>query len=249
MSSELVVPSEYYVYSFLLKWVSENYPDLSHRTGVFRQELLHLVRFMHMSLEGLIQFAGCPLMADKAQVMTMIVNALLFKVNNSCRRVCQWNYEPRVYLTKPVNVSVLHPYAEAVAYMDLNLDDCSRMSTPGNTSYIKSELFAFARYRFFVKVVCRMDPVSNAPTTLGLFVGTNHTSQPPVNLNLSFAVRQRPSGDFVNKFTFNQTFASGNTFGLVDLLLCPWSQLVSDGSIYLIDGRIHLRVQLKIGAG
>lgn len=249
MSSELVVPSEYYVYTFLLKWVSENYPDPSQTMGVFSKVLLHLVRFMHMSVEGLTQFAGCPLMADKTLVMAIIVNSLLFKANSSCCRVRQWNYDPRVYLTKPVNVSVLHPYAETIAYMDLNLDDCSRMSTPGNTSYINSEVFTFAGYRFFMKVVCRMDPASNAPTTLGLFLGTNHLSQPPVNLNVSFAVRQRPSGDFVSKFTFNRTFASGNTFGLVDLFSCTWAQLVGDGSIYVIDGRIYLRVQVKTGAG
>uniref|UniRef100_A0A8I6XE66 BTB domain-containing protein n=2 Tax=Hordeum vulgare subsp. vulgare TaxID=112509 RepID=A0A8I6XE66_HORVV len=250
LSSELIVPSEYHVYNFLLKWASENYPDPSHSRDVFCNELIHLVRFMHVSLDGLRQFFECPLMADdRKRVMTIIMNALLFKDDNTCSRVCNWNYDPRVYLTKPVKVSILHPYAEAIAYMDLTLDDCYRISKPGNTSRINSEVFTFYGHTFFMRVVCRMDPASSAPMALGLFLGTNHLRQTPVNLNVNFAVRQRPSGDFFNKLRFNRGFTNGNTYGMADLFSCPWAQLVGDGSMYVIDGRIHIRVKVKTGAG
>lgn len=244
-SSELIVPFEDFIYTFLVKWASQKYPDQNQRSSVFRQALVFLIRFMHMSIDCLLEFGRCSLMPNKAEVMTIVSNAMLYKVSCSSRRIHHWNYEQRQYLIRPIKFTNLMPYPEALAYMDVSLDDCSRMSNPGSTNTY-SEIFTFGGYRLFMQASCILDAASNAPNAFGLFLCAQRSSQPEVNLTVTFSVRQKPTCDYVDRITFNSPFATGNKFGVLDLFLTQWAQLLNENSIYVIDGRLYLRVHVSI---
>lgn len=242
-SSELVVLNEDYVFSFLLKWACENYPE-NERGFLFSRVLVNLIRFPHMSVKGLSIVGMCPLLTNKTQVIFIITNALLYKSNTSHRPVSHWNYHHRVYLRRPINVTALDPFAEIHAYMDINLHHLL-VSKPGSNT-IDSESFMFNGFRFTVRADTRFDPASNSPTSVGLFLVVHEFTRPTVNVQISFAVRRKPADEFFTTLQFNNSLVSGSKLGHDDGFKCPWAQLTGEESPYVIGGKIYIRVRVRV---
>lgn len=241
-SSDLVVLNEDYVFHFLLKWASENYPE-NERSLIFGRVLVHLIRFPHMSVKGLSIVGMCPLLTNNTQVISIITNALLYKSNTSHRPVSLWNYNQRLYHRRPINVQALDPFAEIHAYMDFDLDHLLA-SKPGSNA-IDSESFMFNGFRFTVRAETRFDPASNSPSSAGLFLVVHEFTRPTVNVQISFAVRRKPA-EFFTTLQFNNNLASGSKLGHDDGFKCPWAQLTGEESPYVIGGKIFIRVQVRV---
>lgn len=244
-SSELVVPSEDTVYTFLLKWASGKYLDQNEIRAVFRSELMCLIRFMHMSAPAIKQFAGSHL-TDMRLAISTIVNALQFKTNSPHTPVSDWNYEKRFYLVRPVKIVNLDPFPGAAVYLDLSLQDCLRMTIPGK-NIIDSEMFWFAGFWLTVKAIARIDPATKSPSSLGLFLAIHPFTRPSINAEIAFSVRQMPSEDYITKDKIiNTTFASDKVCGNYNVFQCSWAQLTGEASPFVIGGRIYIRVEVKI---
>ncbi|VAI60091.1 unnamed protein product [Triticum turgidum subsp. durum] len=233
-SSDLIVPNEDYVYLFLVDWVKKKYEDEHMRCTVFSKALVFLIRFMHMTIDRLMAFSNCPLMPNKVDVKSIISSAFLFKINCSTVKVAHWNYAQRNYLIRPVILTNLLPYNELLAYFDLPLADFARMSNPAWRSTY-TEVFAYGGYRLFVQCQTTIDAVSNAPSAFGMFLCAQKSTQPEV-LSVTFSVRQKPGGGYVDKFSFDSPFLPDNKFGVADLLLTPWAELLDENNLFLING-------------
>ncbi|XBJ03106.1 hypothetical protein VPH35_022344 [Triticum aestivum] len=176
-SSALILPNEDYAFTFLLKWLEKEYSDKEERKDVFQRIVVSLIRFTHLSEEALLDFTSCNLVSSPVDAINIVSNAMHFKATSS-RRIAYWRYEQRDYLVRPVSLSYLMPapHPEVVAYMDISLGRCSRMTSPGKTNAY-SEAFAFGGLTLNMVATC-LTLILILPIHLVCFYVPKPSSQP-----------------------------------------------------------------------
>ncbi|KQJ91556.1 BTB/POZ domain-containing protein POB1 isoform X1 [Brachypodium distachyon] len=247
-SSDLKVPSEDYLFDFIVNWGRIQYPDRGERRTVF-SSLLPLIRYSHLSCGKLSKIMKCQDI-DLNVARLPLVRALFFKSDPVSRQHLidgpePWSYEQRAYLYRPLEVMQLHrPVKQCMVYMDLNTDDCSKMFPTGS---ILSEAFHFAKSDFFLTAGC----IVQQPGPLhsfGLFLGVTGDCPLPVTVKYEFSARAKPSGDFIVKWSYTHTFTQADVrMGRRNLFSMPWAAFVDyDNNPWFIGGVMYLRAILTL---
>jgi hypothetical protein len=134
-SSDLLVPIEDRIYTFMLKWARARYPELLERRKILSSRLLPLVRFIHMTCPGLHKVLACTdADVDHDQVNKLITRLLLHKAYPAQRHgdfaadmASCWQFAERAYTCKPLKVVTFdEPCPQVIAYWDLKREECSR---------------------------------------------------------------------------------------------------------------------------
>ncbi|XBI85898.1 hypothetical protein VPH35_093954 [Triticum aestivum] len=123
-STGLHVRTEDDIYDFMLSWARARYPDLEERRKILSSSLLPLVRFSHMSRNGLQKVLLCTDDdIDHDQVNKCISEVLLHKAYPShlygdrAVDATTWQLEERDYLFKPVKLVAFDgPCPQVIAY-------------------------------------------------------------------------------------------------------------------------------------
>ncbi|CAM0877695.1 unnamed protein product [Alopecurus aequalis] len=254
-STDLQVTSEDDVYTFLLEWAQEQYPESEERQKIWSSHLLPLVRFSHMTWGKLQEVLTCSDDGiDHEQTTKCITYALLHKAypaheqgaleadTSTCLQVAH-----RAYTWKPLKVVEFdRPYQQVIVFLDLTREECSRLFPDG---YLFSQLFHLAGQDFFVQATCKIDEQSKAHS-FGLFIGTIEMPKGStcLTINYELAARTRSSGIFVSKLEDTVTFDDHEYLeGCCDLFEIPWSSFIAEDNFF-IDDMLHLRVDMRLVA-
>uniref|UniRef100_A0A0D9WQQ9 MATH domain-containing protein n=1 Tax=Leersia perrieri TaxID=77586 RepID=A0A0D9WQQ9_9ORYZ len=142
------------------------------------------------------------------------------------------------------------------AYMDLTRDDCLRLFPSGR---LISQTFRLAGRQFFLSAHCNMDQMDTFHC-FGLFLamakedeeGGSSSASVPLTVDYDFAARtRRPSGEdgddeFVSVYMGYYEFRGGKAVGYRNLFGTPWDSFMADGSVFFVDGVLHLRAELHV---
>ncbi|XP_044949705.1 BTB/POZ domain-containing protein At2g46260-like isoform X1 [Hordeum vulgare subsp. vulgare] len=252
-SSDLQIPSEDAIYTFLLKWVCEQYLQTEDRHKIWSSRLLPLLRFNHMSWKQLHEVLTCSDDAiDNEETTKRITDALLHKAYPAHEQgalavdtaTC-WQVPQRAYIQKPLKVVEFdRPRPQVIVYLDLTHEECSRLFPEGE---FFSQLFHLAGHNFYIMPTCEMEDEQRKLYSFGLWLGIHDKPEGSTCLtfNFEFAARTKSSGEFVLKLKDEVIFTGDCMQGCGDLFGVPWSTFLADDSLF-IDGLLHLRAALTL---
>lgn len=248
---DLQIASEDAVYDFVLKWARAHYPKLEERREILSSRLSRLIRFPFMSGRKLKKVLTCndfdPDLASK-----IVLEALFFKAETPHRQRilasedANANYRrftERAYKYRPVKlVEFEMPRQQCIVYLDLKREECARLFPAGR---VYSQAFHLGGQGFFLSAHCNMDQLSSFHC-FGLFLGMQEKGSVSFAVDYEFAVRSKPTEDFVSKYKGTYTFTGGKAVGYRNLFGIPWTSFLADDSVYFINGALHLRAELTI---
>uniref|UniRef100_A0A6V7QVM6 BTB domain-containing protein n=1 Tax=Ananas comosus var. bracteatus TaxID=296719 RepID=A0A6V7QVM6_ANACO len=245
--NDLKETSEDEVYNFALKWAHARYPEPEERREILNSRLLPLIRFSRMSCSKLrTVLEGSEF--DSKLARKFVLEALLFKAEkpHHQKELLQGEstsqmFAERDYHYHPVKVVEFdQPFPQSVAFLDLKREECAKLF-PGGRLY--SRPFYLAGHGFFLAVHCDTGHES-ASHCFGLFLGNQENEKDPKSFTVEykFAVRARPSGEFVNKYGGTYAFTGEKVVGCGNIF--PWSSFIHKDSPYFINDVLHLRAEL-----
>ncbi|XBH74280.1 hypothetical protein VPH35_101262 [Triticum aestivum] len=249
--TDLQIRSEDTVYSFLLEWACKQYPETEERHKIWSSRLLPLVRFSHMTWSKLHEVLTCSDDdVDSEQTKKLIIDVLLHKAypaheqgtTDADTRTC-WQVPQRAYRLKPIKVVEFdQPCPQAIVYLDLTHEECSRLFPTGK----RHTFFRLAGRDFLLMASCEMDEQSKS-YSFGLWLGVkNVKGSTCLAVDYEFAARTRSSGNFVSKLKEKATFTGDwMAVGREDIFGAPWSTFIADDNLFIEDV-LHLRADLAV---
>ncbi|MED6156232.1 Boi protein [Stylosanthes scabra] len=250
-SDGLQIASEDAVYDIVLKWARNNYPDPQERRQVLSTRLARLIRFPYMSCRKLKKILCCNEM-EREIATKLVFEALFFKaeaphrqrilVESASGTMASNLFVERAYKYRPVRVVEFEvPRQQCVVYLDLKREECANLFPSGR---VYSQAFHLGGQGFFLSAHCNMDQQSSFHC-FGLFLGMQEKGSIS-SVDYEFAVRCRPTDEFVCKYKGNYTFTGGKAVGYRNLFAIPWTSFMSEDCLYFINGVLHLRAELTI---
>jgi hypothetical protein len=254
-STDLQVVSEDTVYTLLVEWAREQYPDSEERHRVWSSRLLPLVRVSHMSWAKLHEvLASTDDDVDHDQTTKCITDVLLHKAYPAhqqgvlaaeaatCRQVPQ-----RFYMRKPIKVVEFdRPCQQVIVFLDITREECCRLFPTGQ---ILSHLFHLAGQNFYLQLSCEMHEKRKS-YNFGFWFG--HIEEPEdttcLTLDFEFAARKRSSVEFVRLLKDKRIYTGDWAEGCSDLFGVEWSKFIADDNLF-INGVLHLRADLRVVVG
>ncbi|XP_059285504.1 BTB/POZ domain-containing protein POB1-like isoform X2 [Lycium ferocissimum] len=250
-NDNLQVASEDAVYDFLLKWARIHYPNLEERREILSSHLCRLIRFPHMTCRKLKKFLTCndfdPELASK-----VVMDALFFKAEAPYRQrslaaeegnASHHLFVERAYKYRPVKVVEFEmPRQQCIVYLDLKREECNNLFPTGR---VYSQAFHLGGQGFFLSAHCNMDQQSSFHC-FGLFLGMQEKGSVSFAVDYEFAARTKPTEEYASKYKGNYTFTGGKAVGYRNLLGMPWTAFMAEGSLYFINGILHLRAELTL---
>ncbi|KAM0927816.1 hypothetical protein ACQ4PT_002079 [Festuca glaucescens] len=262
-STDLHVPIEDRIFTFMLKWARARYPELLERRKILSSRLLPLVRFIHMSCPSLHKVLTCAdADIDHDQVNKLITRVLLHKAYPAQQHggfaadtTACWQFAERTYTCKPLKVVVFdEPCPQVIAYWDLKREECSRLfqqgqipSEPLRRPFLSGKIFSpqlnLAGLDFVLVATCNMGQLSGL-YSFGLFFFIERPKG-SVTVDYEFSARTRASGKFVARFQSKHTFTDRLMVGCNDVFGIPWPSFMADENLF-IDGVLHLRADCRV---
>eukprot|EP00252_Welwitschia_mirabilis_P016686 TRINITY_DN3694_c0_g1_i2.p1 TRINITY_DN3694_c0_g1~~TRINITY_DN3694_c0_g1_i2.p1 ORF type:complete len:576 (-),score=106.85 TRINITY_DN3694_c0_g1_i2:162-1889(-) len=248
-SDELQVASEDAVYDFVLKWARMHYPKIEERREILGSRLGRLIRFPNMSSRKLKKVLNCHDF-DHDLASKVVLDALFFKAEPPHKQralasedTSHSRFTERAYRYRPVKVVEFDkPYQQCIVFMDLKKEECEALYPSGR---VYSQAFHLGGQGFFLSAHCNMDQ-QNAFHCFGLFLGMQEKGSVSFSVDYEFAVRQKPSFDFVVKYKGNYLFTGGKAVGYRNLFQTPWSSFMAEECPYFDKNILHLRAELTI---
>lgn len=248
-SDDLQVASEDAVYDIVLKWARAQYPRVEERREIMGSRLGRLIRFPFMSCRKLRKVLACNDL-DHELATKVVLEALFFRseVPHRQRVLAQEEsgdrrFVERAYKYRPVKVVEFEsPHPQCIVYLDLRREECAGLFPAGR---VYSQAFHLGGQGFFLSAHCNMDQQSSFHC-FGLFLGMQEKGSVSFTVDYEFAVRTRPSGEFVSKYKGFYTFTGGKAVGYRNLFAIPWTSFTAEDSLYFINGLLHLRAELTI---
>ncbi|KAF9610542.1 hypothetical protein IFM89_023207 [Coptis chinensis] len=158
------VPSEDYVFEFLLKWSRTRYPKLEDQREVLDSCLHHLIRFQYMTCRKLSELLN---LNDLSQSVARgyAFHALMFKAETPHRQRLLSVEDPvarfvqRNYIYRPVKVVEFElPKPQTVVYFELRREDCCSMFP---AERVFSEGSYLGEHTFYLAARCSHDEQPN----------------------------------------------------------------------------------------
>ncbi|XP_004494778.1 BTB/POZ domain-containing protein POB1-like [Cicer arietinum] len=249
-SDDLQVASEDAVYDFVLKWARAQYPKLNERREILGTKLTSFIRFPYMTCRKLKKVLACNDL-DPEVASKLVSEALFFKAEAPHRQrilaaesaSSRHLFVERAYKYRPVKVVEFElPRQQCIVYLDLKREECGSLYPSGR---VYSQAFHLGGQGFFLSAHCNMDQQSSFHC-FGLFLGMQEKGSASFAVDYEFAVRSKPTEDFVSKYKGNYTFTGGKAVGYRNLFATPWMSFMADDSLYFINGVLHLRAELTI---
>ncbi|KAL5061249.1 hypothetical protein RYX36_032853 [Vicia faba] len=249
-SDELQVGSEDAVYDFVMVWARTQYPNLEERRKILRHNLIRFIRFPFMTCRKLKIVQTCN---DFNHEVTykLIFDALYFKAEAPHRqRILATEsastsrvFIERSYIYRPIKiVEFEHPHQQCVVYLDLKREECANLFPSGR---VCSQAFHLGGQRFFLSAQCNMDQHSFYHC-FGLFIGMQKTGYANVSVDYEFAVRSRPTLEYISKYKGNFKFTGGSAGGYRNFFETPWTSFMAEDKLFFINDVLHLRADLTI---
>ncbi|KAJ4841896.1 hypothetical protein Tsubulata_014257 [Turnera subulata] len=238
-ADELEVDSEDSVFDFVQLWAYLHYPIPEERREFFRIHVDSLVRFPFMSTKRLEQIHMRDDVLDPDHKKETVLKALLYKVGGAKSRC---SMRQRAYKFRPVRVVVFDSPKEGCAvYLDLKREEFERLHSEDRTIF--TEQFLVGNEEVHV-LICYDKDGQNVT----LYVLKIKKESEIEDFTLHIAARLKgPREEFAslgqvyyNSCTASVSFVMFNAFG------APWSEFISDGSKFFINGVFHLRVEIVI---
>ncbi|XP_057456201.1 BTB/POZ domain-containing protein At2g46260-like [Lotus japonicus] len=254
-SDDLQVKSEDDVYNFVLKWARQHYNKRKERQEVLGTRLSHLIRFPFMTCQKLGKALTCIDFKHK-EASKLVHKALFFKADAPYHErswVAEWSaslnhccFVERAYKWRPVRIVEFElPRQQCVVYLDLKREECATLFP--SCGYVSSQTFHFGGQEFFLSAKCKIMDQQSPFYCFGLFLGMRKYSSVSFDVDYEFAVRSRPTEEFVSKFKDKCTFTDATSvFGPVNLFAIPWTSFMAEESLFFINGVLHLRAELTI---
>ncbi|KAL1313242.1 hypothetical protein HN51_039821 [Arachis hypogaea] len=251
-SDDLQIASEDALYDVVLKWARSQYPDPEERKHVLSTRLARLIRFPYMSCRKLKKILCCNEM-EREIATKLVFEALFFKAEAphrqrilveaaSASKGSSNMFVERAYKYRPLRVLEFEaPRQQCVVYLDLKREECANLFPSGR---VYSQAFHLAGQGFFLSAHCNMDQQSSFHC-FGLFLGMQEKGSIS-SVDYEFAVRCRPTDEFVSKYKGNYTFTGGKAVGYRNLFAIPWTSFMADDCLYFINDVLHLRAELTI---
>uniref|UniRef100_A0ACD6A2V9 Uncharacterized protein n=1 Tax=Avena sativa TaxID=4498 RepID=A0ACD6A2V9_AVESA len=234
-STGLHVESEDSIYSFLLDWAREQYPESEERHKIWGSRLLPLVRFSHMTWGKLQQvLASTNNDVDHEQTTKRIADMLLHKAFPAHKQdlaedaaTC-WQVPERAYTYKPLKVVEFdQPCQQVTVFLDLTREEWLNFYLAPNCEWDEKR----ESYHFGLRFALDRDP--EYPLSL--------------TLDCEVAARKRSSVEFVS-IVKDEVIFTGGMQGCSDILGIPWPTFIADDDIF-INGVLHLRANFRVVAG
>ncbi|XP_057746597.1 BTB/POZ domain-containing protein POB1-like [Arachis stenosperma] len=250
-SDDLQITSEDALYDIVLKWARSQYPDPEERKHVLSTRLARLIRFPYMSCRKLKKVLCCNEM-EREIATKLVFEALFFKaeaphqqrilVESASASKGSNMLAERAYKYRPLRVLEFEaPRQQCMVYLDLKREECANLFPSGR---VYSQAFHLGGQGFFLSAHCNMDQESSFHC-FGLFLGMQEKGSIS-SVDYEFAVRCRPTDEFVSKYKGNYTFTGGKAVGYRNLFAIPWTSFMADDCLYFINDVLHLRAELTI---
>ncbi|XP_039062647.1 BTB/POZ domain-containing protein POB1-like [Hibiscus syriacus] len=250
-SDDLQIASEDAVYDFVLKWARLQYPKLEERREVLGSRLARYIRFPYMTCRKLKKVLACNDF-DHEFSSKLVLEALFFKAEAPHRQrslaaeesaSLNRRFIERAYKYRPVKVIEFEvPRQQCVVYLDLKREECANLFPSGR---VYSQAFHLGGQGFFLSAHCNMDQQSSFHC-FGLFLGMHEKGSVSFAVDYEFAARSKPTEEFLSKYKGNYKFTGGKAVGYRNLFAIPWTSFMAEGSIYFINGVLHLRAELTV---
>ncbi|XP_058750224.1 BTB/POZ domain-containing protein POB1-like [Vicia villosa] len=250
-SDELQVASEDAVYEFVLKWARTQYPSLEERREILREKLIPFIRFPYMTCRKLKMVQSCN---DFEQEVTskLVFNALYFKAEAPHNKQIlaaesastSRFFIERSYKYRPIKIVEFElPQQQCVVYLDLRRQECANLFPYGQ---VCSQIFHLGGQGFFLSAHCSMDQQSFYHC-FGFGFGTHKKDSVNFRFDYEFAVRSRPTLEYISKYKGNCIFTGGRAaVGFRNFFSTPWTSFMAEDNLFFINDVLNLRVELMI---
>ncbi|XP_058742574.1 BTB/POZ domain-containing protein POB1-like [Vicia villosa] len=249
-SDELQVASEDVVYDFVLTWAQTQYPSLEERRKILRANLIHFIRFPFMTCSKLKTVQTCNDF-DHEVTSKVVFDALYFKSEAPHQQKIlaaefastSHLFIERSYMYRPIKVVEFeHPHQQCVVYFDLKREECANLFPSGR---VCSQPFHLGGQRFFLSAQCNMDPY-RFYHCFGLFFGMQEIGSANFSVDYEFAIRSRPTLEYIRKYKGNFIFSGGNAVGYKNFFATPWTSFMAEDSLLFINDFLYFRAELTI---
>lgn len=244
-SSEIVVPSEDYVFFFLAKWSWKHYKNNLDRLKVFNIHLVPLIRFIHMSPPGLNKVLSCKIM-DQNKTPMLVMNSLLYRSDIGNRdfrvEIEESTREQRIYMVKPIRViNFVRPLHHCVVNVDFNKFELENLL---HTGEVITETFSIATHQFHLKLRIIEEPTGSGVPRFGIFLAVENMRE-TLTIDTRFSARRATDGEFCTLYGFYAQLTGSMALGVRDFFRVPWHQFLVDGS-FLLHDFLHMRAEVKL---
>ncbi|XP_058742618.1 BTB/POZ domain-containing protein POB1-like [Vicia villosa] len=250
-SDELQVASEDVVCDFMLMWARTQYPRLEERKEVIRAKLIPFIRFPYMTCRKLKMVQSCNEFEHEV-TSKLVFDALYFKAQAPHRKrilaaestsINRFFIE-RSYKYRPIKIVEFEfPLQQCVVYLDLRREECANLFPSGQ---VCSQAFQLGGHRFFLSAHCSMDQQSFYHC-FGFYFGMQEKDSANFSVEYEFAVRSRPTLEYISKYKGNFIFTGGRAaVGYRNFLSTPWTSFMAEDNLFFINGVLHLRVEITM---
>ncbi|KAK1280818.1 BTB/POZ domain-containing protein [Acorus gramineus] len=248
----LNVASEDEVYSTVVEWAREKYPEREERRRILGSNLARLVRMPHMSWEKLREIVKCGDNIDKELVSEAVIDALFYKAapNSHMQQrilVDTGNdrfYVARSYRNRPVKVIELErPRPHCIVYLELKREELARLK---RTEKMRSEIFRLRAHAFYL-VFGHYMSTDQSTSFFAVFLSvTKWGGTVGGKWEVESAVRMTLDGEFMSNRAVQCEFKNGEKCAEPDIFRVHWVDFMANNSSYFVDGVFHLRVELGL---